>query len=118
MPGTAPCNPADYGLASPAFCVRLEPPLRDRAWQQGKENRHSGGSWPAARSAGTESRCSNRVAFGDPDRYAAMVRADRELRLVGYEVYRFGAVELEPKCGPALVGEFFDRLFRRYGVPL
>ena len=55
---------------------------------------------------------------GSPNRYAVMARADRELRLAGYEVYRFGAAELEPKHGPGMVGEFFDRLFKRYGVPL
>jgi very-short-patch-repair endonuclease len=30
----------------------------------------------------------------DPDKYAAMVAADRDLRVSGYDVYRFGAAEL------------------------
>ena len=29
-----------------------------------------------------------------PERYAEMVAADRELRLAGYEVYRFGGYEI------------------------
>jgi very-short-patch-repair endonuclease len=29
-----------------------------------------------------------------PERYAEMVAADRELRLAGYEVYRFGGHEI------------------------
>jgi len=30
----------------------------------------------------------------DPAKYAAMVSADRDLRLAGYDVYRFGATDL------------------------
>jgi very-short-patch-repair endonuclease len=52
---------------------------------------------------------------GDPARYAAMVQADRDLRLAGYEVYRFGSVELLDQW-EARVKDFFDRLFRRLGV--
>jgi hypothetical protein len=36
----------------------------------------------------------------DPVAYGRMVAADRELRLAGYEVYRFGGVELE-RCSEA-----------------
>jgi hypothetical protein len=46
-----------------------------------------------------------------PSRYAAMVRADRELRLAGYEMYRFGGAELPD--GPraeAVLTPFFDQL--------
>jgi hypothetical protein len=46
---------------------------------------------------------------GDPSprRYAEMVRDDRELRLRGYEVYRFGGAELpDDAAAVALVGEF------------
>jgi very-short-patch-repair endonuclease len=50
----------------------------------------------------------------DPMRYADMVAADRELRLSGYEVYRFGASELAGTDGEARVREFFERLFRRH----
>lgn len=50
----------------------------------------------------------------DPNKYAAMVAADRDLRLAGYEVYRFGAKELSDPSGLAMLGEFFERLFRAY----
>lgn len=42
--------------------------------------------------------------------------ADRELRLSGYEVYRFGCAELDPQTGPRLVNAFFKDLFKRCGV--
>lgn len=54
-----------------------------------------------------------------PKRYGAMVAADRELRLAGYEVYRFGATELESaELSCVVVKEFFTRLFARHGVGL
>lgn len=40
------------------------------------------------------------------------------LKIAGYDVYRFGAAELEAHCGPNPVGAFFDRLFKRHGVPM
>ena len=52
----------------------------------------------------------------DPEKYAAMASADRDLRLAGYDVFRFGAVELDPVNGPERVGEFFERLFARHGI--
>lgn len=46
-----------------------------------------------------------------PPRYAAMVRADRELRLAGYEMYRFGGAELPDRPGAeAVLVPFFDQL--------
>jgi hypothetical protein len=42
--------------------------------------------------------------------YAAMVAADRELRLSGYEIYRFGANELVGDRGAAKAEDFFSRL--------
>ncbi len=52
-----------------------------------------------------------------PSKYAAMVAADRELRLAGYEVFRFGGAELrtEEAAGP-IVGDFFESLFERYRI--
>lgn len=47
--------------------------------------------------------------------YAKMVAGDRELRLAGYEVYRFGGAELQP--GPKaehLVRSFFNSLFTKH----
>lgn len=48
--------------------------------------------------------------------YAQMVSADRELRLAGYEVYRFGANELLGSGSDALIADFFERLFERHRV--
>ena len=54
----------------------------------------------------------------DPNKYAAMAAADRDLRLSGYDVYRFGATELIAPTGPIMVGEFFERLFRAHRLSL
>lgn len=51
-----------------------------------------------------------------PHRYASMVAADRELRLGGYEVYRFGAVELNRETLNSVVASFFSRLFEKHGA--
>ena len=48
--------------------------------------------------------------------YADMVSADRELRLAGYEVYRFGANELVGDGAGARVTDFFDKLFRLHRI--
>lgn len=48
--------------------------------------------------------------------YADMVSADRELRLAGYEVYRFGANELVGDAAEARTTDFFDKLFRLHRV--
>jgi hypothetical protein len=48
--------------------------------------------------------------------YADMVSADRELRLAGYEVYRFGANELVGDGAEARITDFFDKLFRLHGI--
>ena len=53
----------------------------------------------------------------DVQRYAQMVRGDRELKLAGYEVFRFGAMELQAPAAKADVKAFFETLFKRYGVP-
>jgi hypothetical protein len=52
------------------------------------------------------------------DVYADMMSADRELRLAGYEVYRFGANELVGDGAEARIIEFFDKLFSLYRVRL
>lgn len=49
-------------------------------------------------------------------RYAELVRSDRDLRLLGYEVYRFGGAELIVDSGEQTVRRFFDALFHRRGV--
>lgn len=58
--------------------------------------------------------------------YAEMATEDRRLRLMGYEVYRFGGYEFrdvdlsgKPQVGPEAqrrVAEFFDRLFARHRI--
>jgi very-short-patch-repair endonuclease len=48
--------------------------------------------------------------------YADMVSADRELRLAGYEVYRFGANELVGNGAEARISDFFEKLFRLHRV--
>lgn len=48
--------------------------------------------------------------------YADMVSADRELRLAGYEVYRFGANELVGDGAEAKIKDFFDKLFRLHRI--
>lgn len=52
-----------------------------------------------------------------PARYADNVRADRDMKLCGYDVFRFGAHELRTKeHALPLLTEFFRSLFDRYGV--
>lgn len=48
--------------------------------------------------------------------YADMMSADRELRLAGYEVYRFGANELVGNGAEARATDFFDKLFRLHRI--
>jgi very-short-patch-repair endonuclease len=48
--------------------------------------------------------------------YSEMVSADRELRLAGYEVYRFGANELVGEGAEKVIRDFFDKLFRLHRV--
>jgi hypothetical protein len=51
----------------------------------------------------------------DPRRCAAMMADDRDLRLKGYEVYRFGGAELvDDRAARHLLSAFFDRLDQRY----
>jgi len=56
---------------------------------------------------------------GRPDgtKYAANMRGDRDLKLSGYEVFRFGATELQDReRAHALLQRFFADLFRRFQV--
>lgn len=54
--------------------------------------------------------------ISSPSRYADMVYADRDLRLLGYEVYRFGGAELMGESGESMIREFFLRLFHKHGI--
>lgn len=49
-------------------------------------------------------------------RYADMVADDRDLRLAGYEVYRFGANELTGHGPDERIEAFFRRLLRKHSV--
>ncbi len=50
-----------------------------------------------------------------PKKYADMVKADRELRILGYDVYRFGGQEFVD-LNPAMVTDFFDKLLAKHGI--
>ena len=61
--------------------------------------------------------------YGDPEtrradvnRYAQMAAADRDLKLSGYDVYRFGASELLADDAQIRAVSFFHKLFRRYNL--
>lgn len=48
-----------------------------------------------------------------PSKYAEMVALDRDLKLLGYEVYRFGGYELVAGNESMLV-DFFEKLFKKH----
>jgi very-short-patch-repair endonuclease len=57
--------------------------------------------------------------MASPQRYAEMMREDRELRLAGYEVFRIGGFELvDEVAGIAMVRDLFTRLLQAHGVRL
>lgn len=51
-----------------------------------------------------------------PNRYAKMAAGDRDLKLARYEVFRFGAAELQTATAAADVKAFFEALLTRFGV--
>lgn len=55
---------------------------------------------------------SSNEGLPSPAVYAQTTLGDRDLRLSGYEVYRFSGYELTGGRAPATLGEFFDRLLR------
>lgn len=55
------------------------------------------------------------------DKYAEMVKEDRRLKLIGYEVYRFGGYEFfsevySKKVQEDMIKDFFTKLFKKYGI--
>ena len=58
----------------------------------------------------------NDAGRADATRYSAMVRADRGLKLAGYEVFHFGAEELQNGDSGEIVRSFFELLFKEYRV--
>ena len=60
---------------------------------------------------------SDKTGRADPSAYAEMVAADRNLRLCGYDVYRFGGSELqENSAAQGLVKTFFEDLFKKHNL--
>jgi hypothetical protein len=52
-----------------------------------------------------------------PRRYAEMVAEDRRIRVLGYEVYRFGGAEfVVPERANQAIIMFFEELFARHGI--
>ena len=51
-----------------------------------------------------------------PSKYASMVRDDRNLKLYGYDVCRFGGHEFTSQNIVAIIEEFIINLFKKYGV--
>ncbi|WP_339236274.1 hypothetical protein MKX40_22315 [Paenibacillus sp. FSL R5-0517] len=52
-----------------------------------------------------------------PKKYAEMMKADRDLRLQGYEVFRFGGFEfINENNVEKMVFDFFSKLFLRYEI--
>lgn len=58
----------------------------------------------------------NEQGRADATRYSAMVRADRDLKLAGYQVFHFGAEELQNSDSAETVRMFFELLFKEYRV--
>lgn len=58
----------------------------------------------------------SRNGKADPAAYAKNMRADRDLKLSGYEVFRFGASELQDSGSADLVRAFFEAMFQRHEV--
>ncbi|EJV52613.1 hypothetical protein IEK_01262 [Bacillus toyonensis] len=55
--------------------------------------------------------------ISSPRKYSEMVCADRELKLNGYEVYRFGGFEFTNReKSRQMIKEFFEGLFSKHGV--
>lgn len=51
-----------------------------------------------------------------PRVYGRMAAGDRELKLAGYEVFRFGGAELQGDKAQQLASNFFRQLFHRHGI--
>ena len=54
----------------------------------------------------------------DPRAYADTMRGDRDLKLAGYEVFRFGTHDLDEQRAEPLLRTFFTDLYRCYQVPI
>ncbi|HLP88473.1 MAG TPA: hypothetical protein VK184_07780 [Nostocaceae cyanobacterium] len=54
--------------------------------------------------------------IASPQKYAEMVAADRNLKLAGYDIYRFGGYELCGTSGKSILEDFFNKLMQKYQV--
>lgn len=55
----------------------------------------------------------------DTKRYANLVAADRKMRMLGYEIYRFGGAELnQENAALKIVAPFFEDLFKKNRIAL
>jgi len=63
-----------------------------------------------------KSHYANEHGWADATRYSAMARADRDLKLAGYDVFHFGAEELRNSDSAEFVRAFFESLFKEYRV--
>jgi hypothetical protein len=61
---------------------------------------------------------SDNHGLASPSTYARLTESDRELKLSGYEVYRFAGIELLGPKASGVVKDFFEKLFRRHGLSL
>lgn len=52
----------------------------------------------------------------DTRQYARLVFGDRELKLAGYDVYRFAGAELQSTESSVMIKAFFEALFKRHAV--
>lgn len=60
---------------------------------------------------------SNEDGTASPQQYAKLVSGDRNMQLLGYDVYRFGGSELRTEAqAKQIVGPFFDQLFKKYNI--
>jgi very-short-patch-repair endonuclease len=60
----------------------------------------------------------NEDGSGSPLQYAEMVVEDRRIKLLGYEIYRFGGAEFtDPEKAHKAIITFFDELFSCYEIP-
>lgn len=58
-------------------------------------------------------------SVADPKKYAELASGDRDMKLLGYDIYRFGGYELSDESKSIeIVGSFFDRLFQKYQIQM
>lgn len=51
-----------------------------------------------------------------PKQYSDMVAEDRRMKLVGYDLYRFGGYELMYGDKAKIIEDFFRKLFEKYDI--